>query len=432
MSILARFRWLWRELTRPRSLRGMVHDRRERKGIAILVVIAALMIMTVLITELVYASRVRYMVAIHERDRVQAYWLARSGVNMHQLILLANKEISNNPQIKQGLEMFGMGGTFEFWSIPFVQNMNTGLLRMLLTGGGDIDSVDDDVVEEFEKTGRFEGDEEEQSSSIFNDRDFLAFEGDFSSEISDHESKVNINYFAVETNATGTPPTTAQESPTGQFLFALMSKEDDLTWFRQRNIDPWEVIGNLKDWVDQDTVRSGGRGGYEDTLYNTLDPPYLTKNAPFDSMDEIRLVAGWEGEVCDRYCDKLSIYGNEQGQINMNTMDDTFILALVNHCVEGGTPLRLQQIQDGMQRLQDTWLLGRPTYEKPEELVRDLVNVAQFPVNQDCAKNKLTTKSQVFTVQSTGLVGTSEVTIEAVFDFSGNTREGKLMYWRVR
>jgi type II secretory pathway component PulK len=345
---------------------------------------------------------------------------------MHQLILLANKEVSNNPQIQQGLEMFGMGGTFEFWSIPFVQSMNTGMLRMLLSGGGDIDSVADDVVEEFEKTGRFDGGEEQQSSSIFDDRDFLAFEGDFSSEISDHESKVNVNVFAAETF------TTVQESPTGQFLYALMSKEEDLTWFRRRNLDPWEVIGNLKDWVDQDTIRSGGRGGYEDTLYNTLDPPYLTKNAPFDSMEEIRLVAGWEGEVCDRYCDKMSIYGDENGKINMNTMDDAFILAIVNHCIEGGTPLRLQQVQDGMMRLQDTWLLGRPTYEKPEELVNDLVNVAQFPVNQDCAKNKLTTKSQVFTVQSTGLVGTSEVTIEAVFDFSGNTREGKMLYWRVR
>ena len=426
MTILARFRWIWRELTRPRSLRGMLYERRERRGIAILVVVTALMMITVLITELVYASRVRYMVAIHERDRVQAYWLARSGVNMHQLILLANKEISNNPQIKQGLEMFGMGGTFEFWSIPFVQSMNTGLLRMLLSGGGDIDSVDDEVVDEFKSTGRFDGGDDEQSSSIFDDRDFLAFEGDFSSEISDHESKVNINVFATETF------TTVQESPTGKFLYALMSKEEDLTWFRQRNIDPWEVIGNLKDWVDQDTVRSGGRGGYEDTLYNTLEPPYLTKNAPFDSMEEIRLVAGWEGEVCDRYCDKLSIYGDGEGKINMNTMDDAFILAIVNHCIEGGTPLRIQQIQDGMLRLQDSWLLGRPMYEKPEELVRDLVNVAQFPVNQDCAKNKLTTKSQVFTVKSTGLVGTSEVTIEAVFDFSENTREGDLKYWRVR
>ena len=87
---------------------------------------------------------------------------------------------------------------------------------------------------------------------------------------------------------------------------------------------------------------------------------------------------------------------------------------------------------DGMQNLQNSWLLGRPTYDKPEQLVRDLVNIAGFPVNQDCATKKLTTKSQVFTVTSTGLVGTSEVTIEAVFDFSGNTREGVLQYWRVR
>ena len=85
----------------------MVHDRRERKGIAILVVISALMIITVLVTEF----RIRIAGSVHGRRCTNAtgcrYWLARSGVNMHQLILLANKEISNNPQVKQGLRCSG-------------------------------------------------------------------------------------------------------------------------------------------------------------------------------------------------------------------------------------------------------------------------------------------------------------------------------------
>ena len=34
--------------------------------------------------------------------------------------------------------------------------------------------------------------------------------------------------------------------------------------------------------------------------------------------------------------------------------------------------------------------------------------------------------------RTTGLVGTSEVTIEAVMDFTSNAREGSLVYWRVR
>ena len=79
------------------------------------------------------------------------------------------------------------------------------------------------------------------------------------------------------------------ESPTAQRLFALMGGEENDEWFMERNIDRWEVIGNLKDWVDVDNLRSGGLGGDEDGLYNRLDDPYLTKNAKFDTLEEILL-----------------------------------------------------------------------------------------------------------------------------------------------
>ena len=57
----------------------------------------------------------------------------------------------------------------------------------------------------------------------------------------------------------------------------------------EMGVDPGEiswVIAQIKDWVDSDTYRSGRLGGYEDNLYNTLDPPYLSKNAPFDTLEE--------------------------------------------------------------------------------------------------------------------------------------------------
>ena len=71
-------------------------------------------------------------------------------------------------------------------------------------------------------------------------------------------------------------------------------------------------------------------------------------------------------------------------------------------------------------------------WNEPKDLAKDMVNIAGFPVNQSCISDKLITKSQTFTITSTGLVGTSEVTIEAVLDFTGNAREGSLAYWRVR
>ncbi len=423
MEVLTRtLRHCWRELTRPRSLPGFAASR-SRRGIAILVVVSSLMVITVLVTELAYTSRVRFMVAAHERDRVQAYWLARSGINFHTLILVANKEIGKNSQMASMMESVGIPAGDGLWQM--LPSINTGLLRMLMGSGGSIDDIDDEAMEEFKSTGKV-ADEftSEEKTGLFDDRSFLDFDGDFSSEIKDHESRINVNAFVNDTT------TVIQESPTGMLLYALMSGPDNDQWFHERNIERWEVIGNLKDWVDTDTLRSGGRGGYEDTLYNTLDPPYLTKNAPFDSIEEIRLVAGWEGELCDRFCEKLSVYGDGAGKLNINTMPDEFVAAIARACQT--SQIYPDAFTKAFQAIEQRYYPFGPTWAKPEDMVKDLVEVGGLPIDTGCAQDKLISESQTFTITATGLVGTSSVDIEAVLDFSGNSNEGKLVYWRVR
>ena len=109
-----------------------------------------------------------------------------------------------------------------------------------------------------------------ENGGVFNDRNFLDFSGDFSAEITDMESKIDINQL-------GSQGDILQDSPTASRLFSLMSGEENDQWFLERNLDRWELIVNLKDWIDQDTYRSGGLGGQEDSLYANEEPPYLSK-----------------------------------------------------------------------------------------------------------------------------------------------------------
>ncbi len=51
-----------------------------------------------------------------------------------------------------------------------------------------------------------------------------------------------------------------------------------------------ELAAAIIDWRDADGEISAG--GAEAEIYGRLQPPYLCKNAPFDSVDELRLVAG--------------------------------------------------------------------------------------------------------------------------------------------
>ena len=101
---------MWRCLTKPRVLGPHrcrpCHGRRS--GVAILMVVATLMVMTVLVTEIAYGSRVRMLTAAHTQQRVQAYWLARSGVNLYSLILMANKELAKNKEASVAAEGYGV------------------------------------------------------------------------------------------------------------------------------------------------------------------------------------------------------------------------------------------------------------------------------------------------------------------------------------
>ncbi len=56
-----------------------------------------------------------------------------------------------------------------------------------------------------------------------------------------------------------------------------------------------ELAAAIKDWRDSDTEVT--TGGAEDEMYQRLNPPYHCKNAPFESIDELRLVYGMNLEI---------------------------------------------------------------------------------------------------------------------------------------
>ena len=421
---------LWHALTRPRSLRptapGSAPWRRRRahrrSGIALLVAITTLLVLTVVVSELAYISRVRFLTAYHQRDRVQAYWVARSGVNIYTLILVADKQIGN--QVKQ---FAGDMGFSSLWQM--IPVLNTGLMRMLFTSGGagasDLGDIDETDMEQFAQTGQVSDEvaeaSREGSGSLFADRNFLDFEGDFSAEVTDNESKIDVNQFSGETEP-------IQSSPVGQYLYALMSGEDNELWLRERNLDRWELIGNLRDWVDADNLRSSGQGGYEDNLYNTQTPPYLTKNAKFDTISEIRLVEGWQDEVFERFGQYLTIYAN--GKSNPNNWEEAQHIAAI---MQGtGLPYESVATMPCIQPPADTitlTLIGMQ-FQNKKDYISQVQSLCGIELEESNLTLNFTGQSRVFTITSTGLVGDSSVTITSVLDFTSNNL-GQLRYWRI-
>ena len=74
-----------------------------------------------------------------------------------------------------------------------------------------------------------------------------------------------------------------------------------------------ELAAAIVDWRDSNSTVSDG--GAEDETYQRLNPPYRCKNAPFESIDELRLVYGMTDEIL--YGDDANMNGypdeNEKG-----------------------------------------------------------------------------------------------------------------------
>jgi general secretion pathway protein K len=393
----------------------MILTRKHRRsGVAILTAVVTIAIMVTIVTEVTYLSRSKSLTAYNQRNQVQAYWIARSGINIYTLILAANKQIGSNSTIQD----LGLGDSL--WQmIPY---LNTGLMRMLFASesGGD---VSDEAVDQFKEEGTINQEvselTREGAGSVFNDRNFLDFEGDFAAELMDNESRIDINQLNTDLPL--------QEIPVAQQIFALMNSEEADQWFLEQNIDRWEMIGNVKDWVDSDSIRSAGLGGYEDNLYNTLDPPYLTKNAPFDTLEEIRLVEGWSGELCDKYCDRLTIWSN--GKYNLNSFDEEMHRATIR--AASLSPINDSTLDACFAGNNDSILSvwDVAVFNNANDYVSFIKSNCGIELEKSRLSN-MTSTSQVFTITSTGMVGTSSVTLQTVIDYS-TKNTGSVKYWRI-
>jgi general secretion pathway protein K len=118
----------------------------------------------------------------------------------------------------------------------------------------------------------------------------------------------------------------------------LFEKRDGEGQFNTR----LDVISALADWWDPDQQRTQfdpgastvTSGGGEDEIYRRYRDPYVIKNAPFDSLEEVRLVRGvtddfWatfvQPDPDDLRSERLTIYGS--GAVNPNEAPPEVMLA---------------------------------------------------------------------------------------------------------
>jgi len=93
-------------------------------------------------------------------------------------------------------------------------------------------------------------------------------------------------------------------------------------------LDP-QLANSVVDWTDPDSEVSAG--GAEDVDYLNFNPPYRAANRPMASVDELRLVRGFDAKTVAALLPYVTVLPVASNIINVNTASPKVLVALVDH-----------------------------------------------------------------------------------------------------
>lgn len=298
---------LWSDVLYERLERRRAANRRER-GMALVVVLATIAILSVSVVEFTYNTRVNLYLAQNHRDEAKAYFLARSGVNLQMLAIAYQYEMQSQPLIGEAMTRSG----FQLWRYIdyLLPTFTSGRIDAGLFGSVDL-----------EEAGA------EGFGGVHGDIQFHTVEAE--------EGKINLNAFASQQ--------INQEQLNS--LCALLSPpiENAVPGFDEAAEAEarFEVIAAIIDYVDPDSdvtvidsncVATVGGAGQEAQAY--IDVDWEPKNEPFITLDEVLLVPGVTPALLERFRQRLTVYP-VPNKVYVNLADAQQFAALLCTNIQG-------------------------------------------------------------------------------------------------
>lgn len=453
---------------------------KNNRGIALLMVMASVFIITTIMVEFAFKSNVQYHLALNNADRVQAYYLAESALNFSKLLIKFDREIQKqiaqykaDVQIDPLYKMFPLSsmvlrgvlaespdgeGTVEMPETPPAQPTEEELAKMSL--------ADKEKMEE--PKGLLEQANEESTGgglSVLQGekaREFLSFSGDFDLEVSEEDSKFDLNIF--NTLVSTQPDYDIRK----RWLVNLLKIPPMDQYFEKRDDDltPEMLAYRMMDWVDpNDTIDEVGGGTHGNEIDGYRDVDYTPKDGKFTTVDEVALVPGMTPAYLALLTPYLTIYSTVHkfnACLAAEPLVDAFVAAYsqTNTCATALDPEKdMEQIDqiarsfigacpkpDQMAQSLDESLgisLGNASGDTDKDSDGQFSNVtagtgsAGKEINKkDCGPFKtatmLTDERSVFQLVGRGTVGDTVVEIRTILNASGDDpTRWAFYYWRI-
>lgn len=298
--------------TRPPCRR---RTRVEERGIALVMVMGAIAVLAVMLADFQDDASAEHAAAVADRDSVQAEYMARSAINLSRLL------IASEPTIRQSIAPLFMFLKRSPPQLP-VWEFSDKLLGAFNDAEGNKDFASSTGIDlSLGKNLGLPG-------------------GRFEVRIIDEDSKINANLGASNDIA---------HIRLAKELMGLMAGPQNDPLFQRKSEtgeihDRMKICQGLIDWADTDerafscdTVSVNSQSsGVEDSYYQLLKKPYRTKNAPYDSLDELHMVRGVTEDYWATFVDpdptrpekrNVTVWG--QGSVNVNTANAQTLLGVI-------------------------------------------------------------------------------------------------------
>lgn len=432
------------------------------RGAALLIVMVSLAILTALTVDLAYETRVRLQIAANGRDELRATYLARSAVNLSRLVLGFQQQIDQASQAACGglaalVPGATQGGAAGGAACPRPQIWNvipvsSGLVQALFGGAAE-------AAPARAAPASASGGGGAPARAAFGD-----FEGGFEATIEDEGRKVNAQLDALGTSGVLGPQVEALLRLTCDARWDPLFDREDASGQRYTRTD---LVVHLRDWVDSDETSSALTASFpagncsfivpvnpfeqgfgdENYPYQRGADRYRAKNARFDSLDELNLVAGVTDAFMAAFGDRLTVYLPRDAAINVNTSDPGEQMRIAAMMAEPAAQPLLQNpdFPQKLSRALSDLRMGGLLTVSPLQFA-SVVAALGVPVRRDYAvanpKSPFTDRSVVFRIRAVGSVGQVSKTLDAVVTYDPNQNQpvdgapagqalgGRLIHWR--
>jgi general secretion pathway protein K len=421
----------------------------QHRGVALILVLTTIAILTAIGVDFSYSSRVSLKLAENLRDETRAEYLAWSAVNVSRLLLHFQKQVDQlGGQL--GSALGGLTGKpppppppggrpaapapnnlgIRLWqAVPIESNAFSALLSGRIEG-----------LEGIRTDAALPAPPGERASVT---HAFGGFDGSFRAKIVDENSRINVQRLddlGARAVSTLTQLRAMMADPKYDFIF----DEEDANRDRVRRDD---VLLAMKDWIDIDETGTAfdpsnpqrpfvNGFGDENSAYSRYEPRYKAKNGRFDSLEELYMVRGVNDRFMAAFGDRLTIWPDINTNLNINTDDPQQMLT--NILIAAANPndpsLRdprlLNTILQEIQLRKMFSFFGMSADDFVSILVSNRIQLRpEIDARQGGkASNLFGSTSDTFRITATGRVGRIEKQVTAVIRYDDAL--GKMLYWK--